>query len=104
MLNISTLIVAGLAAATAPGGCPAGEVTSVGAGEVRICASASAAPQPGELVTLTRLQPVAGPSRPPHFLWQKIARVRVVSTEDGMIVGRVEHGQARAGDRVRADW
>lgn len=97
-------ILAGLAAATAPGACAAGEVIRADAGEVAICPSRGGSHQPGELITLTRLQPSTGPSRPPHFLWQTIARVRVLSVDDGIIVGRVERGSPRAGDRVRVGW
>lgn len=83
--------------------CAAGEIVEVRDGVAVVCTGARKAPQAGEVLTVTRLTPVAGPSRAPHFLWQKVAKLRVISAEGDTVLARAEHGRVKASDRVDLD-
>lgn len=91
------------AASAAGSSCAAGQISEVRDGVATICIGSRTPPQAGEVLNVTRLTPVAGPSRPPHFLWQKVAKLRVISAEGGTILARAERGTPKTSDRVDLD-
>lgn len=97
------LLSAALSSPAAAADCATGQVTAARDGEVEICVGAKKTPQVGEVINLSRLQPVTGPSRPPHFLWQKVAKVRVVSADGPTVLARVERGTPRVADKADLD-
>lgn len=108
MMKLYALMAGGLVAAAglaAPAAaqdrtCAHPSVTHVGDDEIRICAGKAAMPQAGEVIALRRLEPVPGPSRPPHFHWRTVAKVRVVAIDGPHIVARAERGAPRLDDRA----